>query len=326
MPVPREIFQAAIDQDGLVATLGPEFDSLGTRYSGKVRDNFSRDGRRTIIVSDRVSAFDVVLGTIPYKGQVLNGLASYWFAQTKQLVENHVLEVPDAQAMHTVECTPIPVEIVVRGFLTGVSSTSIWTAYERGERTFCGHQLPDGMRKHQRLARNIVTPSTKAKKGDHDHNVSRDELIADGVVTAELFAELEQKALQVFAFGQQLAASRGLLLVDTKYEFGRRPDGEVVLIDEIHTPDSSRYWFADTYEQAMSKGHDPRSLDKEFLRRWLVSQGFRGDGNPPTLPDELRVEAAMRYVETFERVTGQAFAPDTEAAIPRLRRRLGVAG
>ncbi len=324
MPVAREVIQAAIDSDRLVSALGPEFDRLGTRYSGKVRDNFSRDGRRTIIVSDRVSAFDVVLGTIPFKGQVLNGLATYWFEQTRKLVANHLLEVPDAQVMHTVECTPIPVEMVVRGYLTGVSSTSIWTAYEGGARTFCGHTLPAGMRKHQKLPKNLVTPSTKAKKGDHDHNVSRAELIAEGVVTAEVFDELEQQALAVFAFGQQLAATRGLLLVDTKYEFGRAPDGQLVLIDEIHTPDSSRYWFADTYDQAMANADDPRSLDKEFLRRWLVSQGFRGEGAPPVLPDEIRVEAAMRYIETYERVTGQAFVPDTEAPIPRLRRKLGV--
>ncbi|MGB1276861.1 MAG: phosphoribosylaminoimidazolesuccinocarboxamide synthase [Nannocystaceae bacterium] len=325
MPVSRDVLRAAISNDDLVTELGPEFDSLGTRYSGKVRDNFSRDGRRTIIVSDRVSAFDRVLGTIPFKGQVLNGLAAYWFGQTKHLVANHVLEVPDAQAMETIECTPIPVEMVVRGYLTGVSSTSIWTAYAGGARTFCGHSLADGMRKHQRLPKNLVTPSTKAKKGDHDHNVSRAELLEQGVVPAELYDKLEATALAVFGFGQQLALSRGLLLVDTKYEFGLRPDGELVLIDEMHTPDSSRYWFADSYEKAMTAGEDPRSLDKEFLRRWLVSEGFRGEGPPPALPDELRIEAATRYIETYELVTGKPFVADTEPPIARLRRVFKVA-
>jgi phosphoribosylaminoimidazole-succinocarboxamide synthase len=322
MPVDRKILEEAVAQNRVVDELGPEFDALGERYSGKVRENFSRDGERVIVVTDRVSAFDVVLGTIPFKGQVLNGLARYWFEETAELFPNHVIDVPDSQATRAVECEPIQVEMVVRGYLTGVSQTSIWRAYEGGARTFCGHALPEGMKKHQKLAANIVTPSTKAAKGDHDRSVAKEELFEMGVIDPELFEDLEKRCLALFAHGQALAADRGLILVDTKYELGRRPDGTIVLIDEIHTPDSSRYWYSDSYEQAMSNAQDPRSLDKEFVRRWLVSQGFDGDGQPPKLTDEIRVEAAERYIETFERVTSREFEPAAGDPATRLRSNL----
>ncbi len=324
MPVDIELLRAAAAPGGTLDMLGAEFDALGERYSGKVRENFTRGGERIIVVTDRVSAFDVVLGTIPFKGQVLNGLARYWFEQTADLMDNHMLGVPDPQAMRVVECDPIPVEMVVRGYLTGVSSTSIWRAYERGDRTFCGHALPEGLHKHQQLPANIVTPSTKAPKGQHDESVSKDQLFARGLVDPQTFDRLERQALALFARGQELARGRGLILVDTKYELGRTPDGRIVLIDEIHTPDSSRYWYADAYEDAMRKGEDPKSLDKEYVRRWLVAQGFEGDGTPPALPDDVRIEAARRYIETYERVTGQPFVPDATPPEPRLRRNLGL--
>lgn len=325
MPVSTEVLQKAAAPDATLNALDGDFEQLGKRYSGKVRENFSRDGERLIIVTDRVSAFDVVLGTIPFKGQVLNGLARHWFELTKDLFPNHVIDVPDAQVMRAVECDPIHVEFVVRGYLTGVSSTSIWRAYEKGERTFCGHALAEGMQRHQKLPANIVTPSTKAAKGEHDESVSKDRLFEMGVIEQEEFDRLEAQCLELFAFGQKVAADRGMILVDTKYELGRAPDGRVVLIDEIHTPDSSRYWYADTYEDAMAKGESPKSLDKEFVRRWLVEQGYHGDGPPPTLPDEIRVEAARRYIETYERLTGTDFQPATEAPLPRIKRALGIA-
>jgi phosphoribosylaminoimidazole-succinocarboxamide synthase len=324
MPVPESLLRDALGPDHTLSALPEDFDVLGARYSGKVRENFSAGATRTIVVSDRISAFDVVLGTIPFKGQLLNGLARYWFEATADVAQNHMIAAPDPQAMKVHECTPLPVEFVVRAYLTGVSSTSIWRAYERGDREFCGHTLTDGMVKHQRLSAPIVTPSTKAPKGEHDLSVSRGWLIDQGKITAARFDELEAIALALFARGQAIAAERGLILVDTKYEFGVDKQGVVRVIDEIHTPDSSRYWYADSYDAAMAAGEDPRSLDKEFVRRWLVSQGFSGDGLPPPLPDELRIEAAQRYIETYERLTGGAFEPSTEPPIPRLRRNLGV--
>lgn len=324
MPVDPAVLEAALGPDRALDELDARFDRLGHRYSGKVRENFTKNGERTIVVTDRVSAFDVVLGTIPFKGQVLNAMAAHWFRLSAPLFDHHLLRVADPQAIVAIECAPIPVEIVVRGYLTGVSSTSIWRAYERGLRTFCDHALPEGLRKHEQLPHNIVTPSTKAKKGAHDESVGKDELFRRGLVTPELFADLERRALELFAFGQAEAAKRGLILVDTKYEIGRAPDGRIVLIDEIHTPDSSRYWYADGYAQSMSRGEDPRSLDKEFLRRWLVAHGFSGEGTPPPLSPEIRLEAARRYIETVEVVTGQPFAPDTSPPVPRLARNLRV--
>ena len=318
MPVSRELLRQAIADDLLLAEVPASFDQLGRRQSGKVRESFSRDGERVLIVSDRVSAFDRVLGTIPFKGQVLNALAAYWFEVTGRVFPNHVLDVPDPAATRAIECEPIKVEMVVRGYLTGSSSTSIWRAYERGERVFCGHALADGLQRHQKLARNLVTPTTKAARGEHDRNVSRDDLVAAGVLDGALFDRLERQCLELFALGQRLAGERGLILVDTKYELGRRADGEIVLIDEIHTPDSSRYWYADGYEAAMANGESPRALDKEYLRLWLVEQGFTGDGAPPELPEEVRIEAATRYVETYERVTGRSFTPDLQPPLERL--------
>ena len=322
MPVAESMLRAALAPGGTLDAVPAEFDALGERYSGKVRENFSKGGVRTIVVTDRISAFDRVLGTIPFKGQVLNRLAEYWFRATAEVFPNHLREVCDPQAMRVVECEPIPVEVVVRGYLTGVSSTSIWRAYERGERVFCGHPLPEGLRKHERLPSSIVTPSTKAPKGEHDVSVSKAELLARGIIDGELFDRIEQQALELFAFGQRMAAERGMILVDTKYELGRTPGGDIVLIDEIHTPDSSRYWYVDGYEQAMARGEDPRSLDKEYVRRWLVEQGFSGDGAPPVLTDAVRIEAARRYVEAYERITGSAFEPDLRPPVERLREHL----
>lgn len=325
MPIDPSRLREALAPGHCLDALTSDFDVLGKRYSGKVRENFTRDGHRWIIVTDRVSAFDVVLGTIPFKGQVLNQLAQYWFEQSASLMPNHLVDVPDPQCTKAIECEPIALEMVVRGYLTGVSSTSIWRAYERGERMFCGHELPEGLHKHEKLPTNLVTPSTKAPQGEHDESVAKEVLFERGVIDPETFERLEQQALALFAWGQSMAAARGMLLVDTKYELGRTPSGEIVLIDEIHTPDSSRYWYIDGYEQALSRGEDPKALDKEFVRRWLVAQGFRGEGAPPALPDEIRLEAAQRYIETYERLTGRAFEPDPEPPLPRLRRNLGVA-
>lgn len=301
-----------------------DLPALGELRRGKVRDSYVGKGRRVIVATDRISAFDRVLGTLPFKGQVLNRAAAFWFDRTKDAVPNHVLAVPDPCAMVVAECTVIPVEMVVRAFLTGVTSTSIWTQYEKGVRVFCGHPLPDGMRKHQRLDRPIITPSTKAPQGGHDVSASREELIAMGACDARTFDEMADKAMMLFEIGREHCAANGVLLVDTKYEFGRDRQGRIVVVDEVHTPDSSRFWAAAAYERASAEGKDPEALDKEYVRRWLKTRGYTGDGPPPALPDDVRIEAARRYVDAFERITGGRFEPDMEPPAPRLARNLGA--
>jgi len=313
-------------RQGLRVTLdATDLDALGTKYEGKVRDNYTtRDGRRILVTTDRVSAFDRVLGTLPFKGQVLNGLAAWWFGKTAHVAPNHLISVPDPNAMVAVECQPLEVEMIVRAYLTGVTSTSIWTHYERGERVFCGHRLPDGLKKHQRLPEPILTPSTKAPKGDHDVSASREEILAMGRVSASDFDEAAKKATALFSYGQKLCAERGLILVDTKYEFGRSPRGDIVVMDEIHTPDSSRYWYSKSHEERFTQGKDPESFDKEYLRRWLADRGYRGDGPVPTLPDEVRIEASRRYIEACDVIRGEPFVPDLHPPLPRLRKNLGL--
>ncbi|HEX4451344.1 MAG TPA: phosphoribosylaminoimidazolesuccinocarboxamide synthase [Kofleriaceae bacterium] len=298
------------------------------RYDGKVRDCFidKERGERVIVVTDRLSAFDAVVGTIPFKGQVLNQLATFWFEHTKHIAPNHMLRVPDPNVMIARECEPLPVELVMRAYLTGVTSTSIWKAYELGARTFCGHALPGGMRKNEPLPAPILTPSTKAAKGDHDISVSKAELLAMGRITPAHFEMASTIAESLFAAGQAHAAKQGLILADTKYEMGLDPSGAIVVIDEIHTPDSSRYWYAADYQERLARGEEPRSLDKEFVRRWLAGEGkWSGDGPPPVMPAELRCEAARRYIASFELVTGTAFAADTRPPLPRIAAALGAA-
>ena len=312
----------------LGATLArTDLDALGAKYEGKVRDNYvTGDGRRVLVATDRLSAFDRVLTTIPFKGQVVNQMAQYWFEETAGLAANHVLSIPDPAVTVARECQPLKVELIMRAYLTGVTSTSIWRAYEQGARVFCGHSLPEGMVKNQPLPRPLLTPSTKAERGDHDVSASREEILAMGAVSPEHFDAAAAVAERLFAFGQKRAAERGLILVDTKYEMGLAEDGELLVIDEIHTPDSSRYWFADDYQQRLGAGQEPRSLDKEFVRRWLAEErGYRGEGEPPVIPDEVRVEAAARYIEIFELVTGRRFEPDLAPdPAARVARNLGV--
>lgn len=315
----RETVQGQLDK-----TLGATDFKVGKAYHGKVRDNYTVGDKRLIVVTDRISAFDWVLGTVPFKGQVLNQMAAHWFELAGDLAPSHLISIPDPTAALVKECVPLKAEFVMRSYLTGSTSTSIWRAYESGKREFCGHQLPDGMKKNEPLAHAILTPSTKAEKGDHDESVSKDELLRRGAVTPEEFEIAETMVKRLFAFGQQEAAKQGLILVDTKYELGTTTDGEVVFIDEIHTPDSSRYWYREDYEERLSRGEAPRSLDKEFVRRWYVSEhNYRGEGPPPELNDEIRVEAAMRYMEIFSLVTGRTFEPDASEPLERLNRVIG---
>ncbi len=322
MPVDPNIIRAALAHP----LEGTDFPSLGKRYVGKVRDNYTTpDGRRYIVVTDRISAFDRVLGTLPLKGQLLNHVAAWWFEHTKGIAPNHLLEVPDPNVMLVRECTPLPVEMVVRAYLTGTTSTSIWVHYERGEREFCGHKLPDGLKKHQKLPAPILTPSTKAAKGGHDVSASREQILALTHMPEKDFDRAAELAMALFAEGQRVCAARGLILVDTKYELGKTPDGEVVLIDEIHTPDSSRFWYAASYEKRFSAGEDPESFDKEYVRRFLAAEGFRGDGPIPHIPDDVRVEATRRYIEAVEQITGAPFEPNLDEPIARIGKNLGVA-
>jgi phosphoribosylaminoimidazole-succinocarboxamide synthase len=320
VPVTEEILLQALTQP-LDRT---DFPELGSKYEGKVRDNYvAGDGQRFIIVSDRISAFDRVLGTLPLKGQLLNFVAGWWFERTSHLVPNHVIATPDPNVLVARECKPLPVEMVVRAYLTGTTSTSIWVHYERGQREFCGHRLPDGLRKHQKLAAPILTPSTKAAHGDHDVSAARDEILRLTGMPAADFDTAAEMAMRLFAEGQRICSERGLILVDTKYEFGKTPEGEIVVIDEIHTPDSSRFWFATSYEERFLAGLDPESFDKEYLRRFLAAKGFRGDGPIPTIPKEVRIEATRRYIHAVETITGEAFVPVVgEDPNVRIRRNL----
>ncbi|MEO8797512.1 MAG: phosphoribosylaminoimidazolesuccinocarboxamide synthase [Polyangiaceae bacterium] len=317
--------QAGAVEKALGTTLkGTDFPSLGAKYEGKVRDTYlsNRTKTRLLVTTDRISAFDRVLGTIPFKGQVLTRLAAWWFEQTKSVVPNHLLSVPDPNALECIDCEPLLVEMVVRAFVTGSTSTSIWTHYERGERTFCGHVLPDGLKKNQKLPTPILTPATKAPKGEHDVSGSRGEILAKGNVSAEDFDAAEALVMKLFEAGQNICAARGLILVDTKYELGKTKDGRIVVIDEIHTPDSSRFWMDASYKERFESGGEPESFDKDFVRSWFTARGYRGDGPPPAMPDELRVGAAERYIAAFEKITGEAFAPNEEEPIARLTKNL----
>jgi phosphoribosylaminoimidazole-succinocarboxamide synthase len=303
---------------------GTDFPELGARYEGKVRDTYSKDGRRFLVVTDRISAFDRILGTIPFKGQVLNRLAAWWFERTRDVAPNHLVRVPDPNVLECVDCTPLAVELVVRAYITGSTSTSMWTHYAAGERVFCGHVLPEGLRKNQRLAAPLLTPATKAPKGEHDVSVSRADLVASGAVSAEDFDRAAAMVMALFAKGAEICAERGLILVDTKYELGKTKDGQIVVIDEIHTPDSSRFWQRATYDARFAAGEDPEPLDKDFVRRHYTALGYKGDGPAPPIPPDVRIGAALRYIEAYERITGETFVPDTAPPLARIRKNLGL--
>ena len=303
---------------------GANFADYGERYEGKVRDNYSRNGKRTIVISDRISAFDRVLGTLPLKGQILNWIAAWWFEKTRHIADNHVISVPDPSVMVATECKPLPVEMVMRAYLTGSTSTSIWVHYQNGSRKFCGHDLADGMKKHQKLPKPILTPSTKAELGEHDVSASKEEILKLSGMPESEFDIAAKMAQDLFAFGQKVCGERGLILVDTKYEFGKTPDGRIVIIDEIHTPDSSRFWFSNSYQARFDAGQDPESFDKEYVRRYLKGQGFMGDGDIPEIPDDVKVEAVKRYIEAVETITGESFPANLDEPIARLKNNLDL--
>ena len=296
-------------------------DSPGSKRTGKVRDVYALGQDLALVTTDRVSAFDRVLGAIPFKGQVLNQLGAWWFEQTRDIVANHVIAVPDPNIMIVRDAETLPVEVIVRGYITGVTSTSLWTLYDRGERAPYGIPLPDGLRKNDPLPTPIITPTTKAEAGQHDERLTRAEILERGLVAPDLWDAVERAALALFARGQQVAQQAGLILVDTKYEFGLI-DGELAVIDEIHTPDSSRYWIAESYVPGSDTA--PTNFDKEFLREWLVERGYRGEGQPPTMPDDFLAQAATRYIQAYERLTGLTFEPGEQPAHARMERVLAA--
>lgn len=293
-----------------------DLEGWGEKDEGKVRDIYRRGNQRLLITTDRVSAFDRVLGLIPYKGQVLNQLSAWWFEKTADIVGNHVISIPDPNVTLAHEAQPLPVEVIVRGYITGVTKTSLWYLYSQGERQPYGISLPEGLQKDDPLPEPIITPTTKAEKGGHDEKLTRQEILDRGLVPPALWEEVETAALAVFARGQEVARKAGLVLVDTKYEFGL-VNGRLVLIDEVHTPDSSRYWTLSSYEEG-----DPKNFDKEFLRIWFAEQGYRGDGTPPKMPADFIAQVAARYIAAYEKLTTQTFVPGQYPAADRIKKSL----
>ena len=287
----------------------------GTCYKGKVRDRYDLGDTLALITTDRQSAFDRILATIPFKGQVLNQTGAWWFEQTRDIIPNHVIELPDPNVTIAKNCKPFPIEFVVRGYVTGSSSTSLWTIYNRGDREYCGIQFPDGLTKNQALEAAVLTPTTKEE--DHDRPISPKDIVAEDWMTQEHWDYAAQKSLELFARGQEIAAKHGLILVDTKYEMGIDEDGVITLIDEIHTPDSSRYWIAESYERRMQEGKEPENIDKEFLRLWFKEHcDPYKDETLPAAPDELVVELSARYIYLYEKITGEDFQfPEIESSI-----------
>lgn len=285
-----------------------DLSEFGATQTGKVRDMCVVGDRRILVTTDRVSAFDRVLGTIPFKGQVLNQLSGWWFNQLSEVVSNHMISMPDPNVMVTHEAAPLPVEVIVRGYITGSTSTSLWTLYDQGVDRPYGLELPMGLKKNERLPTPVITPTTKAEAGEHDERLTSDEVVSKGLVEPELWQHIQSVALAIFAAGQAAADAAGLILVDTKYEFGMI-NGKLALIDEVHTPDSSRYWVKESYQNALDENRAPAQYDKEHLRLWLKGRGYSGDGVAPQLTDEIRAEVSQRYIDAFERLTQTEFVP-----------------
>jgi phosphoribosylaminoimidazole-succinocarboxamide synthase len=302
-----------------------DFSFLGPKTEGKVRDIYDRGDRLVLITTDRHSSFDRIIAHIPWKGQVLNQVSAWWFQSTKDIVPNHVLAIPDPNVTIGRKCTPLAIEAVVRGYLTGVTDTAAWTRYAAGERRFGGIALPDGMRKNAQLPQPLFDPTTK--EAAHDRTLTPEQMIAEGFISRDMFERVKQTALALFARGQELAARNGLLLVDTKYEFGTDADGGLILIDEIHTPDSSRYWQRDSYAARFAAGEEPQYFDKEFLRLWFRDHcdPYR-DATLPPAPPELVAELSRRYIAMYEQITGAKFMPGATPILARIERNLKAYG
>ena len=297
------------------------FTFLGPKKTGKVRDIYEQPDRLILVTTDRHSSFDRIIAHIPHKGQVLNQISAWWFEKTKDIVPNHVLAIPDPNATVGKKMKMVPIEGVVRGYLTGVTDTAIWTRYSKGQRNFGDLVLPDGMKKNQKLPKPIFDPTTKEEK--HDRTLTPEEMVAEGFITKALFEDVQKTAFTLFARGQEVATQKSLILVDTKYEFGTGEDGTLVIIDEIHTPDSSRYWQLESYEARMAAGQEPEYFDKEFLRLWFKehSDPYKDAVLPPA-PPELVEEMSRRYIQMYEQITGAKFIAGEEPIIPRMEQNL----
>jgi phosphoribosylaminoimidazole-succinocarboxamide synthase len=286
-----------------------DFPNLGEKKIGKVRDIYISKDHITLISTDRHSSFDRNIAFIPFKGEVLNQISLFWFEKTKDIIQNHVLKTPDPNVLVAKKCKPLPIECVVRGYITGVTSTSLWTHYQEGQRDFGSFVLPEGLKKNQKLSEPVFNPTTKSD--EHDRPITPEQIVAEGLLSKEITTEVERVAKALFKRGQEIALQKGLILVDTKYEFGLDENNKLILIDEIHTPDSSRYWKADSYEERLSKGEEPEYFDKEFLRLW-----FKNNCDPyndkvlPKAPVELVAELSRRYIEIYETITGKNFYHD----------------
>jgi len=299
--------------------------AIPDKLTGKVRDIYQPEkGKLLLVTTDRLSAFDRVLGAAPFKGQVLNQLSAWWFEQIQEIIPSHMISLPDPNALLAYEVSPFPVEVIVRGYITGVTETALWYRYELGEREIYGHRFPDGLTKNQKLPQNIITPTTKGGITGHDERLTCAEVSDKGYLDAETWEQIQNAALTIFSLGQKVAAKAGLILVDTKYEFGQTPDGRVMIIDEVHTPDSSRYWKAETYAQRIIDGLEPENFDKEFVRLEYAAHGYRGDGKPPQMPADLWIRVAERYITLYEKLTGQTFEPGKYPVGPRLQKNIGT--
>lgn len=286
-------------------------------HEGKVRDTYIIENTRVLVTTDRQSAFDIILASVPFKGQVLNKIAKFWFDKTQHIIQNHCIALPDENCLVAKNLEIFPVEFVVRAYMTGTTDTSILVNYENGVRNFCGNQLPDGLKKSEKLPEIIVTPTTKpAEAGSHDESISREEIIKRGLMSAEDFDFVAKKAKELFIFGQQHCEKNGLILVDTKYEFGKNNEGEIVLADEIHTPDSSRFWKIEGYQESFDKGTDPKSFDKDVLRRWYSERcDPYNDKVLPEAPQSLIAEMSHVYQTAYETITGEEFIPETSTDV-----------
>jgi phosphoribosylaminoimidazole-succinocarboxamide synthase len=298
--------------------------TFGKKYVGKVRDTYDLGDKLILITTDRQSAFDRVLAAVPFKGQALNLTSAWWFEKTEHLVPNHVLAIPDPNVTIAKKCTVFPIEFVVRGYITGTTSTSLWTHYNNGARDYCGNVLPEGLVKNQRLQQPMLTPTTK---DEHDRPISPEDIVKDGFMTQEDWDKIAAAAMRLYQFGVEVAARHGLILVDTKYEFGKDAAGNIVLVDEIHTPDSSRYWLSASYAERLAKQQEPENIDKEFLRLWFVKNcdPYKDQVLPPA-PPELVTTLAGRYVQLYEMITGNKFnfAKTTGNAQERIMRNIAA--
>jgi phosphoribosylaminoimidazole-succinocarboxamide synthase len=300
---------------------------LPGRGSGKVRDWYIlADGTRLMVTTDRLSAFDRVLAAVPYKGQVLNQLSAWWFEATRDIIDNHMISIPDPNALVAREVDPLPIEVIVRGYITGVTATALWYRYSLGERSIYGYDFPEGLSKNQRLPEPIITPTTKGGVTGHDERLTCAEVTAKGYLDSESWEIVRKAALALFARGQGKAAASGLILVDTKYEFGRDRDGKILLIDEVHTPDSSRFWKRESYATRFAEGLEPEPFDKEYVRMAYAKLGYRGEGEIPAVPDSLWETTSSLYRTIYEKLTGLAFVPGAYPVGPRLEASLRAKG